>query len=61
MKEKKRSFLKMRALGHTYKSISQDLGVSKQTLINWSKELADEIANLKTIEMEAFQAEYLGG
>lgn len=35
---KKEKFLELRSKGETYERIAKDLGVSKQTLINWSKE-----------------------
>ena len=54
MKEQeiKTGFVELRAKGWSYDRIAQELKVSKQTLIIWSKELACEIANLKAIELE---------
>jgi transposase len=57
--EQKRKFLELRAKGNSYDKIARELQVSKQTLINWSKELATDLANLKAIEMEALREEYL--
>ena len=51
-------FIDLRAQGLSYDKIARDLEVSKQTLINWSKECATEIANLKAIEMESLQERY---
>jgi len=34
------------------------LGISKPTLIKWSKELNQKIANMKAIELEAIQEKY---
>lgn len=36
--KKKEEFLALRIAGETFQAISEKLGVSKQTLINWSKE-----------------------
>jgi len=36
--ELKQRFIEMRAKDISYDKISKELGVSKQTLINWSKE-----------------------
>ena len=50
----------MRAKGYSYDRIAKELGKAKQTLIDWSKELQDEIANLKALELEAlYEAYYL--
>lgn len=51
--EDKIRFIEMRAGGNSYAKIAQELGVAKQTAINWSKELKTEIANLRAIEMDA--------
>jgi hypothetical protein len=45
-------------MGWSYGRIAQKLKVSKQTLINWSKELSLQIANLRAIEMETLKEEY---
>ena len=54
----KNHFIELRAQGLSYDKISQELNVSKQTLINWSKELRDKIANLRAIEIEVLQEKY---
>lgn len=51
-------FVEFRAQGHSFAKIAKDLGLSKQTLINWSKELQTEIANYKAIELEQLQEQY---
>ncbi|TVM02185.1 MAG: hypothetical protein CV087_09900 [Candidatus Brocadia sp. WS118] len=58
-KEQKNEFLELRAKGMSYDKIARELGVSKQTLINWSKELETELINLRVIEMEALREKYL--
>lgn len=54
----KLQFVELRAKGKSFVKISEELGVSKTTLIDWSKGLAEEISNLKTIELEALKEEY---
>ena len=54
----KMQFVELRAQGMSYDKIARELEVSKQTLINWSKECGIEITNLKAIEMESPQERY---
>jgi len=54
----KEKFIQLRAGGLSFDKISKKLNVSKPTLIEWSKELRTEIANLKAIELEALQEKY---
>lgn len=54
----KYQFIELRAKGLSFHKISQELEVAKSTLIQWSKELELEIANLKAIEMEAIFEHY---
>ena len=49
----KERFIEMRAKGYSFDKIALELGKAKQTLIDWSKELQDEIANRKALELEA--------
>ena len=56
--ELKQKFIEMRAKDISYDKISKQLGVSKQTLINWSKEFNIEISNLKAIEHESLIERY---
>jgi hypothetical protein len=53
----KRRFVELRALGKSYMDIAMELQVSKQTLINWSRDLQTEIANLKAIEMDSLRCQ----
>jgi transposase len=41
--ETKMVFVELRAKGYSYYRISKEMDISKQTLINWGKELAREI------------------
>ena len=56
--ETKEKFVELRAKGLSFDRIAQELETSKQTLINWSKELENEIGNMKKIELEALQEKY---
>ena len=49
----KEEFLKLRAKGWSFNRIAKQLGVSKPTLIAWSRDLALEIRNQKALEHEA--------
>ena len=51
--QKQHEFIELRAKGNSFSIIAQKLGVSKSTLINWSKELTDEITNAKSLENDA--------
>jgi len=55
--ELKRDFVLLRARGLSFAKIANELPVSKATLVSWSKELEDEIARLKAIELEALYEE----
>lgn len=54
----KQEFIELRAKGWSFDKIAKKLGKAKQTLIDWSKELQDEIANLKASELEAIYESY---
>lgn len=54
----KEKFIELRAKGLSFDKISKELHVSKPTLIEWSKDLSEEIQNLKSIENEALQELY---
>ena len=55
---KKQEFIELRAKGISFAKISDHIGVSKPTLIGWSRELEFEVSNLKAIEMEALYEEH---
>lgn len=58
--ETKERFIELRAKGWSFDKIAKEIGKAKQTLINWSKELEDEIANRKALELEAlYEKHYL--
>jgi transcriptional regulator with XRE-family HTH domain len=51
-KDKER-FIELRAEGRSYADIAAALNVSKPTLIAWSKELQKEVANARTLRLDA--------
>lgn len=56
--ETKERFIELRAKGWSFERIAKKIGKAKQTLIDWSKELQDEIANRKALELEALYESY---
>ena len=54
----KERFIELRAKGWSFDKIAKELGKAKQTLIDWSKELQDEIANRKALELEVIYESY---
>lgn len=53
LQKTKDNFLQMRSEGHSFQAIANELNISKQTLIEWSKEFTTELQNIKTIRIEA--------
>ena len=52
---KKVKFVQLRTEGFTYSEISEELGISKPTLISWSRELKSELRNafsLRKLELQ---------
>lgn len=56
--ELKERFIELRAKGWSFDKIAREIGKAKQTLIDWSKDLQDEIANRKATELEALYETY---
>ena len=56
--ELKERFIELRAKGWSFDKIAKETGKAKQTLIDWSKELQDEIGNRKALELEALYESY---
>ena len=56
--DQKEKFIELRAKGWSFDKIAKELGKAKQTLIDWSKELEDEIANRKALELETLYETY---
>lgn len=55
---KQKQFIQLRAQNWSFERISKEMGVSKTTLIKWSKEFDYEIRNLHNLELEALYEEY---
>jgi DNA-binding XRE family transcriptional regulator len=58
--EQKEQFLALRIAGDTFESIASKLGVSKQTLINWSKdmEIKESIDIARTTRYQSILNQY---
>lgn len=56
--DQKELFIEMRAKEIPFEQISQELGVSKPTLIKWGKELKLEIDNRRAVEWETLQEKH---
>lgn len=56
--ELKERFIELRAKGWSFDKIAKETGKAKQTLIDWSKDLQDEIANRKALELETLYESY---
>jgi uncharacterized protein YjcR len=54
----KERFMELRVEGKGFTAIAEELGVSKTTLISWSKERAIDIQNLQEIRREALFAKH---
>lgn len=56
----KEKFIELRAQGLSYQKIATQLQISKQTAINFARELHYEISNLKALELDAlYQKHFL--
>lgn len=53
--ETRNQFVELRAQGKSFASISEALGVSKPTLIEWSRERSEDVSNLTAINQEAMR------
>ena len=56
--ETKQQFIELRAKGLSFDKIAKEMSKSKQTLIDWSRDLSGEIANLKAIQLEEMYQSY---
>ncbi len=56
--EEREEFITLRAQGYSFDRIAERLGRAKQTLIDWNKQLQEEIATRKAIELEALYEKY---
>ena len=51
--EVQNQFVELRAKGNSYDNIAKTLGVSKSTLLSWSKDLSMAINNERNVAMDA--------
>jgi len=58
-RETKEKFIALRADGVSYDKIHERLGVSKQTLINWGKQFADQVGDLREARLDELSEKYL--
>lgn len=56
--DKKEKFIELRAKEYSFDYIAKELNVSKVTLINWSKELVEDVNNLRETNREGFREKY---
>lgn len=56
--DKQKKFIELRAKNWSFQKISNEIKVSKTTLIQWSKEFDYEISNMHNLEMEALYEEH---
>ena len=54
----KERFIELRAQGYSFDKIAKELGKAKQTLIDWSKDLQEEIVNRKALELEVIYEKF---
>lgn len=54
----KERFVELRAQGKSFATIAEEIGVSKPTLITWSRELGERVQNLRAINDEALIEKY---
>jgi transposase len=56
--ELKEQFILLRAKGYSYTKIARRLKVAIKTLVNWNKELSNEIGELEKIQFEKLFEQY---
>jgi DNA-binding XRE family transcriptional regulator len=48
----KARFIELRGRGRPLKSIADEVGVSKTTLVNWEEDLKEQVDNVRAMELE---------
>lgn len=58
--DEKQQFIELRAKGYSYQKIADELGVSKPTLMDWSKDdqTSKDIHNQRTLYLDELQEKY---
>jgi hypothetical protein len=51
-------FVELRAQGKSFASIAAELNVAKGTLVAWSKDMKDDLSNMRQIQLEAMREKY---
>lgn len=54
----KEKFVELRATGMSYEAIAAQVGVTRQTLQTWVKELRPQIENHKALRLDSLRAQY---
>ncbi len=57
--DQQNEFIELRARGLSFDKIVEKIGVSKPTLIDWSRKLSDDIFNYRKIELDALYEKYM--
>ena len=53
MNDKRLRLIQLRASGHSYQSVAEEIGISKPTAIKWAQEMKDFIADHRAVELDA--------
>ena len=56
--ETKARFIELQGQDLPLKSIADEIGVSKTTLVNWEQELKEQVDNVRAMELEALYDRY---
>lgn len=51
--------MELRADGHSYSEIRKQLGISKQTCVNWNRQLSDQISGLRAVRVQEVTESWL--
>jgi len=55
---KKEKFIALRARGLSIEKIAKELRIGKTTLVSWNRELKEEVAAMRAVELEALREKY---
>jgi len=58
--DERQQFIELRAMGYSFQKLSDELGISKPTLIEWSKnsDISRDIQNQRTLLVDDLQERY---
>lgn len=57
--ETRHRFIELRAKGYSYDKIATELQVNKHTLLDWSRQFEQDIANYRAVELEQLFDSYM--